>query len=81
MSGLMSGRETGAPVLGWINGGGRVCGSKTALGQLNPANLIAASQENGKEGVVYVAMNYRVGMFLCCRFQFSGLFCTLSKNR
>ncbi len=43
-----------------------VNGDKTSTG--NPATLIATSQENGGEGVVYVAMNYRLGLFVSCYF-------------
>ncbi|ESZ98491.1 carboxylesterase [Sclerotinia borealis F-4128] len=56
-----AGNETGAPVLVWIYGGGYATGSKTSTG--NPAGLISASLANEKEGVVYVAMNYRLGLF------------------
>jgi len=52
----------GAPVLVWIYGGGYTTGDKTFWG--NPASLIARSQENGGEGLVYVAMNYRLGLFV-----------------
>ncbi|PQE32848.1 putative cholinesterase protein [Rutstroemia sp. NJR-2017a WRK4] len=58
---LKKGKKQGAPVLVWIYGGGYVGGYKTSSG--SPASLIARSQENGKEGVVYVAMNYRLGAF------------------
>ncbi|KAE8440887.1 hypothetical protein EG329_006354 [Mollisiaceae sp. DMI_Dod_QoI] len=51
----------GAPVLVWIFGGGYTSGSKTSAG--NPATLIASSQLNGSEGVIFVAMNYRLGLF------------------
>jgi carboxylesterase type B len=51
-----------APVLVWVYGGGYTGGDKTGSG--NPATLIANSQENGGEGVVYVAMNYRLGLFV-----------------
>lgn len=36
-------------------------GGKTSVG--NPATLIAQAQKNNGEGVIYVAMNYRVGLF------------------
>ncbi|KAH9224034.1 Alpha/Beta hydrolase protein [Leptodontidium sp. 2 PMI_412] len=52
---------SGAPVLVWIYGGGYTGGSKTSAG--DPASLIARSLENDGEGVVYVAMNYRLGLF------------------
>ncbi|EKD12431.1 uncharacterized protein L3040_001043 [Drepanopeziza brunnea f. sp. 'multigermtubi'] len=53
--------HAGAPVLVWIYGGGYTGGSKTSEG--NPASLISRSVENNGEGVVYVAMNYRLGLF------------------
>lgn len=51
-----------APVLVWINGGGYAFGSKMSAG--NPAGLIARSLRNGSEGVIFVAMNYRLGLFM-----------------
>ena len=48
-----------APVLVWIYGGGYTEGSKN----YNPAGLISQSQENNGEGFIFVAMNYRLGMF------------------
>jgi carboxylesterase type B len=48
-----------APVLVWIYGGGYVEGSKV----YNPAGLISQSQKNGGEGFIFVAINYRLGMF------------------
>ncbi|KAI4143750.1 MAG: hypothetical protein L6R39_004468 [Caloplaca ligustica] len=53
----------GAPVLVWIYGGGYTAGEKTGNGVYNPAGLIKASQINRSEGVVYVALNYRLGAF------------------
>ncbi|ATZ47555.1 hypothetical protein BCIN_02g08230 [Botrytis cinerea B05.10] len=53
--------ESSAPVVVWIYGGGYVAGSKFSTG--NPATLISRSQENGDEGVIYVALNYRLGLF------------------
>ncbi|CZS91749.1 probable cholinesterase [Rhynchosporium agropyri] len=50
-----------APVLVWVYGGGYVNGDKSSTG--NPATLIAQSQVDEGEGVVYVAMNYRLGLF------------------
>jgi carboxylesterase type B len=52
----------GAPVLVWIYGGGHVARDKTSSG--NPAGLIASSLQNGSEGVVFIAMNYRLGLFV-----------------
>jgi hypothetical protein len=45
-----------------IYGGGYTEGDKISVG--NPAGLIARSQENGTEGVIYVALNYRLGLFV-----------------
>ncbi|KAH7390187.1 Alpha/Beta hydrolase protein [Cadophora sp. MPI-SDFR-AT-0126] len=50
-----------APVLVWVYGGGYVYGDKTSTG--SPATLIAQSQVDEGEGIVYVAMNYRLGLF------------------
>lgn len=55
-------KSGGATVLVWIYGGGYVAGDKTGSG--NPASLIARSLENGSEGVIFVAMNYRLGLFV-----------------
>ncbi|KAL8994183.1 MAG: hypothetical protein Q9169_005786 [Polycauliona sp. 2 TL-2023] len=55
--------ESGAPVLVWIYGGGYTAGEKTGYGLFNPAGLIRASQITESEGVVYVALNYRLGAF------------------
>jgi hypothetical protein len=48
----------------WIHGGGYTLGSKT-LYSPSAAGLIKASQSNGKEGVIWLAMNYRLGIFVC----------------
>ncbi|KAH9829340.1 putative type-B carboxylesterase lipase family protein [Teratosphaeria destructans] len=56
-----AGKGHGAPVLVWIHGGGYSLGSKSDSG--NPAGLIARSQDNSKEGIVYVSLNYRLGAF------------------
>jgi len=49
----------GKPVLVWIYGGGYTGGSKSGYG--SPAGLLERSEGDGGEGVVYVAMNYRLG--------------------
>lgn len=54
-------RGYGAPVLVWIYGGGYTAGSKSDSG--NPAGLLARSESNGGQGVIYVSMNYRLGAF------------------
>jgi len=46
----------------WIHGGGQVLGYKSIYG--GGAGLLAASQTNGGEGVIYVAINYRLGLFV-----------------
>lgn len=52
----------GAPVLVWIYGGGYVEGDKTASG--SPSGLLARSEESPSSGgLIYVAMNYRLGAF------------------
>ncbi|KAI9037166.1 uncharacterized protein KD926_000814 [Aspergillus affinis] len=50
-----------APVLVWIHGGGFTAGSKTSIG--SALGLINRSQMNGSDGVIYVALNYRLGAF------------------
>ena len=45
-----------------IYGGGYTAGDKLSVG--NPAGLISRSMTNGDEGVIYVAMNYRLGLFV-----------------
>ena len=58
-----------APVLVWIYEGGYTAGDKQRGGPLNPAGafnpagLIASSVENTGQGIVYVALNYRVGLY------------------
>ena len=58
----------------WIHGGGQVLGYKTIYG--GGAGLLAASQVNGGEGIIYVAINYRLGLFVCI----AGPFRTLDKQ-
>ncbi len=47
--------------LGRIYGGGYTAGSKGGSG--NPSGLIASSQAGGGEGIIFVALNYRLGAF------------------
>lgn len=55
----------GAPVLVWIYGGGFTLGDKaSSLSSGNPATLVSRSLEDGQGGIVYVAMNYRLGLFV-----------------
>lgn len=56
-----AGKGKGAPVLVWIYGGGYTAGDKTDSG--SSAGLILRSQSNNSTGVIYVAMNYRLGAF------------------
>ncbi|KAH6716393.1 Alpha/Beta hydrolase protein [Leptodontidium sp. MPI-SDFR-AT-0119] len=61
--------QRGAPVIVWIYGGGYTTGDKqdggplNPAGSFNPAGLIASSLENNGQGIVYVALNYRVGLY------------------
>ena len=56
----------GAPVLVWIYGGGFTLGDKaSALSSGSPATLVSRSLEEGQEGVIFLAMNYRLGLFVC----------------
>ena len=51
----------GAPVLAWIYGGGFSAGWKH---EQNASGLVTRSAIDDDEGIVYVAMNYRVGIFV-----------------
>ena len=53
--------ETGAPVLVWIDGGGFAAGYKH---EQPPAGLVSRSQLVDDKGFIFVAMNYRVGLFV-----------------
>lgn len=44
-----------------IYGGGYTLGSKTGGGEYDPVGLLNASRANGGEGIIYVAINYRLG--------------------
>ncbi|KAI1385567.1 alpha/beta-hydrolase [Hypoxylon trugodes] len=50
-----------ASVLVWVHGGGFTFGSKTLYG--NPAGIIARSRRDGEQGIIVIAINYRLGMF------------------
>lgn len=54
--------KLGAPVLVWIHGGGFVSGDKSEQG--NGAGLVARSMEQGNAGIIYIAINYRLGLFV-----------------
>ncbi|PHH72482.1 hypothetical protein CDD80_4506 [Ophiocordyceps camponoti-rufipedis] len=51
-----------APVLVWIHGGGFVFGQKRQS-EYDPAGLMKRAQEDGGQGIVYVAINYRLGLY------------------
>jgi carboxylesterase type B len=46
----------------WIHGGGYTFQWKTRYG--SGAGLVEASQRDGKEGIIYVGLNYRLGLFV-----------------
>lgn len=47
----------------WIHGGGYTYGSKRVYSP-SAAGLLKASQSNGKDGVIWLAINYRLGIFV-----------------
>jgi len=47
-----------APVVVWIHGGGFALGTKSDQG--NPAGLLAQSVANGRTGMIFVQINYRL---------------------
>ncbi|KFY90305.1 hypothetical protein V500_05211 [Pseudogymnoascus sp. VKM F-4518 (FW-2643)] len=48
-------------VLVWIYGGGYTAGVKTGNG--NPATLLDSARDGNEKGIIFVALNYRLGMF------------------
>ncbi|KAH8895297.1 alpha/beta-hydrolase [Thozetella sp. PMI_491] len=58
---VFDGSSKKAPVLAWYHGGGFTYGSKASAG--NPAGLIARSQLNDTDGMIFVSVNYRLGLF------------------
>ncbi|KFY48427.1 hypothetical protein V495_01341 [Pseudogymnoascus sp. VKM F-4514 (FW-929)] len=54
-------QKGGAPVLVWIYGGGYTAGVKTGNG--NPATLLDSARDGDEKGIIFVALNYRLGMF------------------
>ncbi|KAB8201149.1 Alpha/Beta hydrolase protein [Aspergillus parasiticus] len=54
-------KEILAPVIVYFYGGGYVLGDK---GGLDPSGHIQRSQQQGKDGVIYVALNYRISISL-----------------
>ncbi|KAE8144823.1 Alpha/Beta hydrolase protein [Aspergillus avenaceus] len=53
-------KEKLAPVIVYFFGGGYVSGDKSFT---DPSGLIARSQKCGKDGIIFVALNYRLGAF------------------
>ncbi|KAE8350345.1 Alpha/Beta hydrolase protein [Aspergillus coremiiformis] len=53
-------KENLAPVIVYFYGGGYVVGDKSGV---NPSGLIQRSQQQGKYGIIYVSLNYRLGAF------------------
>lgn len=62
-----------APVVLWLHGGGFVQGTKADDG--NGAGLISQSLEDGNEGIVYVAANYRLGIFVSSQIFYGKVSC------
>ncbi|KAF2758226.1 acetylcholinesterase precursor [Pseudovirgaria hyperparasitica] len=57
-----AGKGYGAPVLVWVYGGGYTAGTKAASG--SPSGLLDRSfTAPTTDGVIYVAMNYRLGVY------------------
>ncbi|KAF2096265.1 acetylcholinesterase [Rhizodiscina lignyota] len=55
---------SGAPVFVWIHGGGYVFGYKNDPNDSgDPSALIKASQSDYSDGMIFVAINYRLGAF------------------
>lgn len=50
------------PIVVWIHGGGYVQGHKSEYG--DGSGLITRAKEIGGDGVMWVAINYRLGMFV-----------------
>lgn len=48
----------------WIHGGGYTLGSKVMYSP-SAAGLLLESEANSSDGVVWVAMNYRLGAYVC----------------
>ena len=53
---------SGAPVLVWIHSGGYVMGYKDQFG--NGLGLVSRSRHGRRDGIIYVAINYRLGLFV-----------------
>lgn len=50
-----------AAVMVWIHGGGFYEGHKNVF---NGAGLITQSKVNGGDGIVFIKLNYRLGLFV-----------------
>ena len=75
-----AGKGYGAPVLVWIYGGGYTVGSKSD--GYNPAGLLARSEGDNAEGVIYVSLNYRLGLWplVATRRLVSDVGCTCGRG-
>jgi acetyl esterase/lipase len=56
-----------AAVLVWIYGGGYVTGTKSYYG--SAASLVSRSMDNDGEGIIFVELNYRLGLFVRILFR------------
>lgn len=68
---ILKSPDSGAPVVVWIHGGGYAYGDKTSEG--HPATFIAKSEVDGADGIVFVSINYRLGLFVSCSHFTAGL--------
>ena len=55
-------KHAAAPVVVFIHQGGYVMGYKDQFG--DGVGLVTRSQQDGSEGIVYIAINYRLGLFV-----------------
>ena len=61
-TGVYEKKTGGAPVVVWIHSGGFVMGYKDQYG--DGAGLVTRSQQDGSQGVIFIAINYRLGLFV-----------------
>jgi len=54
-------RTSGAPVLVWLHPGGNAFGAKDY--QTDPYGLMLRAQEHSPDGIIFVAINFRLGAF------------------
>jgi cholinesterase len=59
---FQKGAKAKAAVLVWIHGGGYIQGHKSEAG--HGLGLVTTSKANGGPGIIYVAINYRLGLFV-----------------